>query len=146
MALSSQNDAARQGLILPTGPLPNPSLTGIKRCQFTRNCCPQQSRRSTAPLTWEPAPDNAHSHFAGVLTITGKRDHCRYRVEEYPADEPGRAFVLFKLDAGTDRTEERYGCFLANNRANLRECRGFVATRNCKHIASLTELTKAHKI
>ncbi len=94
-------------------------------------------------LTWERADDNAASPFAGVLTITGKRDHCRYRVEEYPGDEAGRAFVLFKLDAGTDRTEERYGCFLARSGANLCECRGFTATRNCKHLASLTELVRA---
>ncbi|VTR97967.1 unnamed protein product [Gemmata massiliana] len=112
---------------------------------YTELLPPTKSEKHGA-LTWEPAPDNAHSHFAGVLTITGKRDHCQYRVEEHPADEPGRAFVLFKLDAGTDRTEDRYGCFLANNHANLCECRGFVATRHCKHIASLTELTKAKRI
>ncbi|VTR97855.1 1-acyl-sn-glycerol-3-phosphate acyltransferase gamma : [Gemmata massiliana] len=97
-------------------------------------------------LKWEPAIDNATSHFAGVLTITGKRDHCRYRVEEYPADEPGRAFLLFKLDAGTDCTEERYGCFLAKGGANLCECRGFVATRGCKHIVGLTELVRAGQV
>lgn len=97
-------------------------------------------------LTWAAATDNATSHFAGVLTLTGKRSHCRYRVEEYPADEPGRAFLLFKLDAGTDRTEDRYACFVATDGANLCECRGFTATRSCKHTASLVELIAAKQV
>ncbi len=112
---------------------------------YTELLPPTKSEKHGA-LKWEPATDNATSPFAGVLTLTGRRDHCRYRVEEHPADEPGRAFVLWKLDAGTDRTEERYGCFVAKNNAHLCECRGFTATRHCKHLAGLTELVGAKKL
>ncbi len=112
---------------------------------YTELLPPTKSERHGA-LIWEPAAENATSPFAGVLTITGTRAHCRYRVEEFPADEPGRAFLLFKLDEGTDRTEERYGCFVAKNGMHLCECRGFIATRNCKHLASLRELVRAQRI
>ncbi len=94
-------------------------------------------------LTWEPAADSRASALAGVLTLTGKRNHCRYRVSEYAPDMPGRAFVLVKLDAGTDTTEERYSCLVAGNGGSLCVCRGFTATRGCKHIAGLAELIRA---
>src|SRR4051812_14722460 len=83
-------------------------------------------------LTWEPATDNATSPVAGVLTLPGKRNHCRYRVSEYPADMPGRAFLLAKIDPGTDRTEGRYACLIGASGAQLCECRGFAATGACK--------------
>ena len=97
-------------------------------------------------LKWEPATDNAASPVAGVLTLTGKRNHCRYRVEEFPADMPGRAFMLFKFDAGTDRTEERYAVFCGADGSRMCECRGFAATRSCKHTASVAELIAAKRI
>lgn len=95
-------------------------------------------------LTWEAATDNATSPVAGILTLTGKRNHCRYRVEEFPADH-GRGFMLFKLDAGTDKSEERYAC-LVGDHAKLCECRGFAATGSCKHVAALAELCSAGRV
>ena len=95
-------------------------------------------------LTWEPATDNAFSPGAGLLTITGKRSHCRYRVEEFPADH-GRGFMLFKVDAGSDASEERYSCLVARH-GGLCECRGFAATGRCKHLAALVTLVEAGKL
>ncbi|AMV25482.1 hypothetical protein VT84_13875 [Gemmata sp. SH-PL17] len=113
---------------------------------YTDLLAPTKSERHGA-FTWAPAEDNATSPVAGVLTITGKRSHCRYRVEEHPADEPGRAFVLRKLDVGSDRTEGHYGCFLAAEVGfDVCDCRGFVSTRNCKHLSSLRQLTEAEKL
>ena len=96
-------------------------------------------------LTWEPATDNAMSPVAGVLTLTGKRCHCRYQVEGFPADH-GRGFMLFKLDAGSDKTEERYACLIGPHGRNLCECRGFLATGACKHLAALVTLIEAGQV
>lgn len=95
-------------------------------------------------LTWAPATDNDTSPVAGTLTLTGKRSHCRYRVEEFPCDQ-GRGFMLFKLDAGTDKSEERYACLVATHGTQC-ECRGFTATGRCKHTAAMTELVNAGQI
>ncbi len=96
-------------------------------------------------LTWEPAAADSTSPVAGVLALSGKRNHCRYRVEEFPADH-GRGFMLFKIDAGTDAAEERYSCLLAARGSNLCECRGFASTRACKHLAALTDLVAAGQL
>ncbi len=94
-------------------------------------------------FTWTAtATDN--SPAAGLLVITGKKCHCRYRVEEYPADF-GRGFMLFKLDAGSDKTEERYACLIGAT-TKACECRGFTATGKCKHSAALAELVKAGQL
>ena len=97
-------------------------------------------------LTWEPAADNATSHVAGVLTLTGKRNHCRYRVSEYPADMPGRAFLLQKIDPGTDTSETHYACFLGTSGAKLCDCKGYASTGGCRHIAALSELVQAKQL
>ena len=70
--------------------------------------------------------DNAMSPVAGVLTVTGKRCHCTHRVEEFPADF-GRGFMLFKLDAGSDQSKERYACQVGRGVRDC-ECRGFIST------------------
>jgi hypothetical protein len=111
---------------------------------FTELLPPTKSEKHGA-LTWEPATDNDTSPVAGALTITGKRCHCRYRVEGFPADH-GRGFMLFKIDAGTDRTEERYACLVGSHGTNLCECRGFLATGSCKHLAALLALVGAGRV
>jgi hypothetical protein len=111
---------------------------------YTELLAPTKSEKHGA-LTWEPAADNALSPVAGVLTLTGKRCHCRYRVEEFPADH-GRGFMLFKIDAGTDKTEERYACLVGAHGARSCECRGFSATGACKHLAALVALVGAGKV
>lgn len=110
---------------------------------FTELLVPTKSEKHGA-LTWEPAADNATSPVVGVLTLTGRRNHCRYRVEEFPADH-GRGFMLFKIDAGSDATEERYACLLAP-RAGRCECRGWAATGACKHLAALATLAEAGQL
>jgi hypothetical protein len=97
-------------------------------------------------FTWEPATDNEHSPVAGLLTITGKRCHCRYRVEEYPADMPGRAFVLVKVDAGSDKSEGHYSCFIGTHGNHICECKGFQRYGACKHCQTLQELISAGQI
>ncbi len=97
-------------------------------------------------LTWEPAADSRASAIAGVLTLTGTRNHCRYRVTGFAADMPGRAFVLVKIDAGTDKTEGRYSCLVANRGASRCECKGFARFGHCRHLAALTELVAAGQV
>ena len=112
-------------------------------CKFTE-LLPTTKSEKHGGLTWEPATDNATSQLAGVLTLTGKRCHCRYAVEEFVSDH-GRGFMLFKLDAGSDRTEERYGCCVGP-RSKMCECRGFIATGACKHLAALATLIEAGQL
>ncbi len=101
---------------------------------------PETKSETHGAFTWAPEGANATSHVAGVLTLTGKRSHCRYRVEEFPADM-GRGFMLFKLDAGSDKSEERYACFTPTSRnvAAQCECKGFAFGRGkpCKHLAAV---------
>jgi hypothetical protein len=110
---------------------------------FTDLLPPTRSEKHGA-FVWEPAADTATSHVAGVLTITGKRCHCCYRVSCSPANT-GRGFLLAKLAAGSDRTEGHYSCFVAGARG-LCECRGFLTTGRCKHLESLTALVAAGRI
>src|SRR5688500_3050856 len=106
-------------------------------CDFTELLAPTKSEKCGA-LTCHPASDNEVSPVAGVLTVTGKRCHCSYRVEEFPADF-GRGFVLRKLAAGSDKTEGHYSCLIGAS-AKLCECKGFVSTGGCKHVAALVTL------
>jgi hypothetical protein len=112
-------------------------------CKFNE-LLPATKSEKHGGITWEPAADNEVSPVAGVLTITGKRCHCRYQVEEFPADM-GRGFMLFKIDAGSDKTEERYACNVAKF-AKSCECRGFAATGACKHLAAVVALIDAGKL
>lgn len=112
-------------------------------CQFTE-LLPATKSEKCGALVWEAATDNDASPVAGVLTITGKKCHCRYRVEEFPADH-GRGFMLFKIDAGSDKSEERYGCCVGP-RAKMCECRGFAATGACKHLSALVTLVEAGQL
>jgi hypothetical protein len=105
---------------------------------------PATKSEKHAVLTWEAATDNAMSHEAGTLTISGKRSHCSYRVEEFPCDH-GRGFMLFKLLPGSDKTEEQYAVFCGNGQGQC-ECKGFAAVGNCKHVASICELVRAKQL
>lgn len=106
---------------------------------------PATKSEKNGAITWERNPDDAFDNFAGVLTITGKRSHCRYRVEEFPADG-GRGFMLWKLDTGTDRSEERYGCLVGPRGVRVCECKGATATGKCKHLAALVTLIDAGQL
>lgn len=107
---------------------------------------PKTKSEKFGAFTWESATDNAHSPVAGMLTITGKRCHCRYRVEESPADMPGRSFTLVKVDAGSDKSEGHYSCFVGTHGQRLCDCRGFAATGSCKHISSILSLIEAKQL
>lgn len=118
--------------------------TGARGATFTELLPVTKSEKHGA-FTWEPASDNAMSPVAGLLTITGKRSHCRYRVEEFAADH-GRGFMLFKLDAGSDKSEERYACLVAPHGRSLCECKGFHFAGHCRHLAALTALVDAGQV
>lgn len=107
---------------------------------------PETKSEKHGALQWEPNADDAMSAFAGALTISGKRSFCKYAVTEFPADMPGRAFMLTKADAGTDSTEERYACFVGARGANLCECKGFAYAGRCKHLTALATLIAAGQL
>jgi hypothetical protein len=100
---------------------------------------PRTKSESHGALTWEPATDNAASPVAGLLTLTGKRCHCRYRLSEFPADA-GRGFCLEKIDAGSDKTEEHYSVLIAPHGNHICECRGHLRYGACKHVAAVLAL------
>ena len=113
-------------------------------CKFTE-LLPATKSEKCGALVWEAATDNDASPVAGVLTITGKRCHCSYRVEEFPADH-GRGFMLFKLDAGSDKTEERYAVLVGAHSTTVCECRGWTATGGCKHLKAMVTLVHAGQV
>lgn len=95
------------------------------------------------------APTKSEKHGAltfdgSVLTITGKRSHCRYAVSEFAADG-GRGFRLAKLDAGSDATEAGYSVLVCGGRSQC-ECKGFVSTGRCRHLAALEVLVANDQI
>ncbi len=113
-------------------------------CQFTE-LLPQTKSEKCGALVWEAATDNDTSQLAGVLTITGKKCHCRYAVEEFVSDH-GRGFVLKKIDTGSDRDEGYYSCLIGPHGTKLCECKGFTSTGGCKHTAALTALIEAGQL
>jgi hypothetical protein len=102
----------------------------------------------TEPTKSEPrgwgidwTPSDADGPNAGVLTIKGKRNYCSYVVCEFTPGWDGRGFMLTKLDAGTDPTEERYACFVARNGQDRQcECKGFTFAGHCRHLSALRTL------
>lgn len=100
---------------------------------------------------WEPyaGPDADTSPVAGTLLIAGARCNrlsCRYAVAEHPSDFDGRAFVLAKMDKGSDCKEGHYHCFVGKRGERICDCKGFDSTGNCKHIVSLVTLIEQGKI
>ncbi len=108
---------------------------------------PVTKSEKAGALVWEPATDaeNATTQLAGVLTLTGKRCHCKYAVEEFVSDH-GRAFMLFKLGAGSDKTEERYGCVVGAHGVQMCECKGFAFSGSCKHLEAVKTLLAAGQL
>jgi hypothetical protein len=111
--------------------------------QFTAKL-PETKSEKCGALVWQPATDNEFSRLAGALLLKGKRSECRYAVEEYAADH-GRGFMLFKMDAGSDKCEERYACLIGKH-AKACECRGFAYAGHCKHTAALALLVEAGQL
>lgn len=107
---------------------------------------PPSKSETHGAFTWTPATDNATSPVAGTLTLTGKRSWCRYHVSESPADMPGRAFVLVKVDAGSDETQGHYNCFMGKHGEQICECRGWAYSGACKHLAAIASLIEAGKL
>lgn len=97
---------------------------------------PATKSEKHAALTWDAD--------ARVLTVTGTRCHCRYRVIELAVSD-GRGFILAKLDVGSDRAEERYGCLVAGSTSHC-DCRGFTRYGRCKHLTALAELIAADQM
>jgi hypothetical protein len=106
---------------------------------------PTKSEPRGAGIDWTPSA--ADGPKAGVLTIKQKRVYVTYTVCEFPTDWRGRAFMLAKLDEGSDPTEEKYACFVAANGQDRRcECRGFAYTGACKRLAALQTLIEAGQL
>ena len=90
-------------------------------------------------IDWTPSIGTGPA--AGVLTVKQKRLYASYVVCEFPTDWAGRAFHMVKLDAGSDKTEERYNCFVAGSgSARQCDCKGFHFSGHCKHLAALEAL------
>jgi hypothetical protein len=106
---------------------------------------PETRSEKHGALTWEPAADNATSPVAGVLILTGKRCHCRYKVSEFPADA-GRGFLLVKLDEGSDKAEESYSVLIGPAGSHICPCKGFSRFGHCKHTSSLVALIEAGQL
>jgi len=113
-------------------------------CKFNE-LLPETKSEKCGALQWEPTNDpTGYIPTAGTLTLTGKRCHCRYLIEEFPADH-GRGFMLFKMSEGSDKTEERYACLIGKH-ARQCECKGYTHAGRCKHLAALVTLIEAGKL
>lgn len=112
--------------------------------QFTE-LLPATKSEQHGALLWEPSTDNEFSPVAGVLTLTGKRCHCRYTVQEFTADM-GRGFMLFKTGHGSDETEERYAVLAGPHGVTLCECKGFHFAGHCKHTEAVKTLIANGKL
>ena len=93
---------------------------------------PERKASKRTAITWTRT-ETDDSPAAGVLTIHTDRATCVYRVDEFPAEWAGRAFMLFKGDAGTDATAERYAVFCGRHGHQMCECKGFERFGHCKH-------------
>jgi hypothetical protein len=115
-------------------------------CQFTELLPPTKTDpKGQTTMAWEPSTDNEFSPVAGVLTLTGKRCHCRYVVQEFAADI-GRGFMLLKAGKGSDEAEEHYAVLVPRHGRPMCECKGFVRHGHCKHAFALLVLTRAGKL
>lgn len=95
-------------------------------------------------------PTKSEKHGAisfsdNVLTITGKRSHCRYRVSEFRVDGGGRGFRLAKLDKGSDAGESGYSVLVHGGWSRC-ECKGWTSHGHCRHLAALEVLVKNDQI
>src|SRR4051812_30625061 len=91
-------------------------------------------------IRWTPA-EGDYNPVAGTLVIDTDRARVEYLVTEFVPGWDGRAFVLEKIGAGTDKEAENYACFVARNGQDRScECKGFLRTGGCKHLASLAAL------
>ena len=77
----------------------------------------------------------------GLLQIHTARSMVSYLVVEFATPWDGRAFHLAKLVPGTDREAESYDVFVCRHGQNNRcECKGYLMTSACKHIAAIEAL------
>lgn len=113
-------------------------------CKFNE-LLPETKSEKAGALVWESCDDrNGYIPLAGILTLTGKRCHCSYKVEEFPADH-GRGFALFKIEEGSDKSEERYFCLIGKH-AKQCDCKGFTYAGHCKHTEALSILIAEGKL
>ncbi len=95
---------------------------------------PQRGAKAAPVMTWAPCGPG-FAPAVGVLAIETDRVACRYRVEEFTPGEPGRAFMLIKLDPGSDAEELEYAvlCAADPRRDLCSGCKGFLRYGFCKH-------------
>lgn len=107
---------------------------------FTDLTQPTKSNPTGAGLDWTPT--GAEGPAAGVLTVTTRRGSCTYVVCSIYDKPDGRAFLLSKLDVGTDKRERSYIAFVGTpGRGRSRcSCRGFKYRRRCRHLDALVTL------
>jgi hypothetical protein len=119
-----------------------PGLPCIEKLPATKSA-------NNSGITWFPATDNEFSPVAGLLRITmvsgrSVKSQLSYVVSEFPADFPGRAFHLQKTERDTRKgaDENNYSVFCSamcpSN--DLCECKGFVFSGKCKHLAGIRAL------
>ena len=82
----------------------------------------------------------------GVLTIDVKRNACEYAVVEMKTPWRGRAFVLAKIDCGTDEDVTAYEVFCGSREETSCDCRGFTRWSGCKHVSAMKALIANHWI
>lgn len=95
-------------------------------------------------VRWTPNADDAFSPVAGVLAIDTKRASVSYTVSEFPADMPGRAFLLRKAVTTGDELTDSYTVFCSARgpHADSCDCPGhsYGRGRACKHTSAVRAL------
>lgn len=97
-------------------------------------------------VQWEPAQSG--SAVAGVLAVGTGKARGVYAVAEMaqPATEL-RAFLLRKLEGGTDPEANGYGvrCTKTGEPWSC-DCKSWLARNYCRHTSAIRELIESHKL
>lgn len=103
---------------------------------------PATKSTPNASIRWEPL-DGGREPLRGLLVIQSPKKFARYSLVEFPADG-GRGFHFVKLAGGTDPEADSYSVFIADPRPadagyahDGCECKGFLHTGHCKHVAAV---------
>lgn len=97
---------------------------------------PARKTEKRAAIKWEP---DYQRPGCGQLAITGKRCHCTYAVTWFHSDFAGSAFHFEKEGKGSDNESSGYDVFVGPAE-RLCDCKGFIATGNCKHVDAIQAL------
>lgn len=94
--------------------------------------------RKPEVVEWEPA--TGETALAGLLAVGTGRRRVVYAVQETPTDR-GRAFVLAKVEGGTDDEATGYVVQVtAGGQPRGCECRGWLRWNHCRHTREVGKL------